>query len=338
LPWSGSTTSRKPPYRAARWWGFSVLAVAQQRGAAEVDAELRGKRVLPAALPAGQPGVDGGVVARRALEGAQRQPAAGGVAEPAGVAQLGQHVRVVGGIHDDADVGAVLRRRADHGGPADVDLLHGLRQGHVRLRDGGLERIQVHHDQVDLLQVVAGEVRTVAFVVAPGEHAAVDAGVQRLDATAEHLGAARQRLDVDHLEPRLAQRARGATRRDELDAEFGQPAREVDETALVRDGKERAPHGARVLGGHALLLAPTLRAALGRGGAREGRRGAWARQSPTDGNSPPRARRARPSRPRRRPTACGMRRGHPLSENAVSKRRQPTTTRGTRRPTRTSSS
>ena len=46
---------------------------------------------------------------------------------------------------------------------------------------------------------------------------------------------------VADLEARLAQRGRRAAGRDELDAERGQPAREVDDAGLVGDGQQRAP-------------------------------------------------------------------------------------------------
>ena len=113
------------------------------------------------------------------------------------------------------------------------------------LRDGRLERVEVHDHEIDREQLVHLEVGAIAGVIAAREDAAVDARVQRLHAAAEHLGAAGERLDVLDLEPRVAQRLRGAARADQLDAELAQTARELDQPAFVRDGKQRAHDGSR---------------------------------------------------------------------------------------------
>ncbi len=232
-----------------------VLAVAQRRRALELHRQPRREGILGGLLRrltrlSREVGVDGGVVARRALEHGHSQAAAGGVREPAALAQLGQHRVVVGGIRHHAHVGVVLGRGAEHRRAADVDLLDGVGQRDVGLRHGGLERVEVHHHQVDGLQLVLLEIRLVALVIAPSEQAAVDARVQRLHAAAEHLGATRQGLDVHHLEPGLAQRARGAAGGHQLDAELGQGAGELDEARLVGNGEQRPLDGTRLLGGH----------------------------------------------------------------------------------------
>lgn len=48
----------------------------------------------------------------------------------------------------------VLGRAAEHGRAADVDVLDGVLEGAVRLRDGGFERVEVHDDEVDELDAV----------------------------------------------------------------------------------------------------------------------------------------------------------------------------------------
>ena len=48
----------------------------------------------------------------------------------------------------------VLGRAAQHGRTADIDILDGVFERAVRLRDGGFERIQVHHDEVDEVDTV----------------------------------------------------------------------------------------------------------------------------------------------------------------------------------------
>jgi hypothetical protein len=64
--------------------------------------------------------------------------------------------------------------------------------------------------------------------------------VERLDAPVHDLGKARQLLDPAHGEAAVAQRARRAAGRDELDAERLQSARELDDPGLIGDGQERA--------------------------------------------------------------------------------------------------
>jgi hypothetical protein len=103
----------------------------------------------------------------------------------------------------------------------------------LRSANRRLERIEVHDHEVDRRQRVHLEIGAIAGVVAAREDAAVDARVERLDAAAQHLGAARQRLDVLDLESGVAQRLRRAAGADELDAETAQPARELDQPAFV---------------------------------------------------------------------------------------------------------
>src|SRR2546427_809792 len=55
----------------------------------------------------------------------------------------------------------------------------------------------------------------------------------------EHLGTAGQALDVQGVEPRIAQRLRGAARAHQLDAEVAQPARELDQPAFVGYRQQR---------------------------------------------------------------------------------------------------
>ena len=64
---------------------------------------------------------------------------------------------IVRGIHDRQHELVVLGRRAEHGRPADVDVLDGVLERHVGLGDGHLERIEVHRDQVDRADAVLGE-------------------------------------------------------------------------------------------------------------------------------------------------------------------------------------
>ena len=48
----------------------------------------------------------------------------------------------------------ILGGRANHGRPADIDILDGILECAVRLGDGLLERIEIDADKVDRLDVV----------------------------------------------------------------------------------------------------------------------------------------------------------------------------------------
>ena len=69
--------------------------------------------------------------------------------------------------------------------------------------------------------------------IAPGENAAVDGRMERLDASVHHLGEAGDRGDVRHREARLAQRARGTAGGNELEAAGGEAAAQIDDAGLV---------------------------------------------------------------------------------------------------------
>ncbi len=108
-----------------------------------------------------------------------------------------EHALVIVGIDNHSDVGVVLGRRADHRGPADVDVLDRLRVGGV-LGDGCLERIEVDHHQVDGADPMLVHRRLVRGVVAHGEEPAMHLGVQRFDPAVHHLGKAREIRNVTH--------------------------------------------------------------------------------------------------------------------------------------------
>src|SRR4029077_12474320 len=75
------------------------------------------------------------------------------------------------------------------------------------------------------------------------------------------LREAREVLDVANVEPGGLELARGAARRDHLDAELGEAAREVADAALVGHRQQRAPHTGRSGFGQQLL--PRLGVRLG---------------------------------------------------------------------------
>ena len=62
--------------------------------------------------------------------------------------------------------------------------------GHVSAGDRLLERIQVHHHQLERHDALLGDRGHVVGAVAAAEDAAVDLGVERLDPAVHHLGKA----------------------------------------------------------------------------------------------------------------------------------------------------
>jgi hypothetical protein len=84
-------------------------------------------------------------------------------------------------------VGEVLRGRAQHRRPADVDHLDRVFLADRAAGDDVLERVEVDADEVDRLDRVVLERGAVICPVAAGQDRRVDARVQRLDPAAEHL-------------------------------------------------------------------------------------------------------------------------------------------------------
>ena len=166
--------------------------------------------------------------------------------------ELGQHLGVVGGLDHHGDVGVVLGGGADHRRAADVDVLDAVVEGRA-FGDGRLERIEVHHQEIDRLDAVLVHRRGVLLVAADRQQAAVHLRVQRLDAAVHHLGKAGELGDVEHLEPGVVERLGGAAGGDELDAVAGERLGEIDEAGLVGDRQQGAGDAARVAG-HVLSL------------------------------------------------------------------------------------
>ncbi len=123
-------------------------------------------------------------------------------------------------------------------------------EGDAGLGGGLLEGVEVDDDHVDGLDAVRVDGGDVLGVAADVEDAAVDVGVEGLDAAVEHLGEAGEVGDVADFEAGVAEGVGGAAGGDELDAVAGEGAGEVDEAGLVGDGEEGAADGFEVgLGG-----------------------------------------------------------------------------------------
>ncbi len=225
---------------------MGVLAVAERlaQAAGDGDAGREGLVVL-----AGEPLADRGVVGCRAGIGRSRQPAAerqGGGAV-VGV-QFGQDRFVLGSVGQHGDEAVVLGGAADHRRAADVDVLDAVLERSAA-RHGRLERVEVDHDQIDRRDVVGLHGGQMAFQVAAGQDAAMDARVQRLDAAVHHLGEAGIVADFGHRHAGVAKLLGGTAGREDLDAARGERLTERNEPGLVGNGNEGSCD-ADEIGGH----------------------------------------------------------------------------------------
>ena len=202
-----------------------------RRGVAELVCEpVRDRRVV-----SGGAGIS---LLRQSLAQRQRGLAAMGV-------EIGQHGSVIGTLDDNRDVVMVLGGGADHRRPPDIDVLDAVVIAFAG-RDRRLERIEVHHQQIDRLDAMADHRGLMLGMGAHGEQSAMDLRMERLDATVHHLRKARQFRHVLNREPRIGDRFRGAAGRDQRDTALVQRTGEIDEPRLVGNGKERAFDAAKL--------------------------------------------------------------------------------------------
>lgn len=134
----------------------------------------------------------------------------------------------------DGHVAIVLGRRAQHRRPADVDVFDRLLQRAAGAGHGGLERIEVHDQQVDRRDLLLGH--HVGVDIAPPEQPAVDARVQGLHPAIHDFGEACVLRDFGHRQAFLGQQAGGAAGGQEFDAPFVQGARELRYAGLFGYG------------------------------------------------------------------------------------------------------
>ena len=182
---------------------------------------------------------------RRLVRGGQREGLGGQAPsrlerELAAGAQLDQDLLVALGLGHRRDVGEVLRGRAQHRRPADVDHLDGVLLADRAAGDDVLERVEVHADEVEGLDVVVLELVAVVGAVSPGEDRRVNPRMQRLHAPAQQLGCLGYVLDRRDRDPDLLQERGRAAARHDLDVELREAACERLEALLVVDRDQRA--------------------------------------------------------------------------------------------------
>src|SRR5207302_690457 len=106
--------------------------------------------------------------------------------------------------------------------------------------NGCLEGIEVAHDEVDGGDALFVQRRGVLRIVANGEDTGVDARVQRFHASVEDLRKAGDIGDVADGQPGCGERLARAAGGDQLDAEIGEAAGEVDQPGFFADTEQGA--------------------------------------------------------------------------------------------------
>ena len=135
----------------------------------------------------------------------------------------------------------VLRRGTQERHAADVDLLERLVEARRRLPDRLREGVEIHDDEVDLLDVLLGELREVVRIVAAREEPGEDLRVERLHPPTEDLVRLGQLADgPDLLEALVGQVRARAIGREDLGAGIGQAAGKLDDAFTVTDGEQGA--------------------------------------------------------------------------------------------------
>ena len=102
------------------------------------------------------------------------------------------HRRVIRRVNHHRHALVILRRAAEHGRPADVNVLNGVVQRRIRFGDRLLERVEIHHDEIDVRDALPFAVGDVLRLRAVGEDRAEDFRRERLHASAEAGTGAKQ--------------------------------------------------------------------------------------------------------------------------------------------------
>ena len=199
-----------------------------------------------------EPVRDRGIVSRGPRIGLRRQFFPQLQGNHAAVARhFAEHFFVVGRIDNHSHVHVVFGGGADHCRAADVDVLDAI-VVRSAFGDRRFEWIEVHHQEIDRLDVVLFHRGEVLFVPADREQSAMHLRMQRLDAPVHHFGRAGEFGDIDHRESGFAERLCRAAGRNQLNIEESELPGERDQSGLVgdrqqgsRDTTRMAAHDAR---------------------------------------------------------------------------------------------
>ena len=141
----------------------------------------------------------------------------------------------------------IFGRRANHGRPANVDILDGFGFRNVPGYDF-FKGVQIRYDKFDGGNGKRLQGFHVLAVVAAGEQAAMHGGMQRFDAPVQYFGISRAFGHIDNGQTGFPQGARGAARRNQFDAVFAQALRKGNEACFVEYGEQGPAHGQDVGG------------------------------------------------------------------------------------------
>ena len=195
----------------------------------------------------GEPGADGRVVLGGEGEGLRGEAAAqldGGAAIVC--LHLLHQSRVLSGRGADDHGGVVLGGRTQHGRTANIDVLDaGLEV--VALRHGVLESVEIQHHEVDHLDAVVLHVLLMLGVASHGEDSSVHLpittnddrhlGVQGLHSSVHHLRGSGVLRNIHHLHASVSHGLGSATRGENLDSVGLEELGKVDQSGLIRHGK-----------------------------------------------------------------------------------------------------
>ena len=182
---------------------------------------------------------DFAVVARRARVGFAREAEARRQAQLSLSAQLRGDRRIIRRIGDHAHALEILRRRAHHRRPADINVLDQFFRGNAGLRRRRGKWIEIHDHQVDRDDRMFGGLLAVLGLAALEKNSAVHFRMQRLHAPAQHFRPSGQFGHVAHGNARVAQQLRGAASRNNFNSQRRKFPREFRDAGFVVDADER---------------------------------------------------------------------------------------------------
>jgi hypothetical protein len=218
-----------------------VLPVAERPPLHVVRAERGTPHVAAVHLHKGHGLRNRPVVLGRVTERLPHQVEAEREGRPGFAVELVDDTRVVGRIDHHQHIPKVLRRRAQQARSTDVDLLHEVVEDARGIARGGLERIEVHDHEIHGNEPLCGDRRHVVGSLTTGEDAAVDGGMECLDASVHHLGNTRHLRHADDGQTCFLQRLGRPARGHQLDVSLCERPPEIDEAALVGHAQDR-PH------------------------------------------------------------------------------------------------
>ncbi len=180
---------------------------------------------------------DRGIVFRRAFERARRETSTRRGIDGGRITRGDGFVLV--GIDEHGHVREIFRSRTDERHAADIDLLDRFFERRTIARDRRFERIEIHDDDRDRRYAVLLRLGDVRSVIAIGENPAEHARMERLHATVEECGKAREIADVSRIDAVLDEvfaRAAGRIDRHAAGFEF---AREFDDARAIVHREQR---------------------------------------------------------------------------------------------------